>query len=79
MEVEQARRQLAEAKLAAYIQRVVDEAPPLSLEQRDRLAVLLCGSQQSHPGPSTGSAAVLLEEASALEAVPSGFLLGGAQ
>jgi hypothetical protein len=28
-------------RLAAYIQRVVDEAPPLSSEQRDRLALLL--------------------------------------
>ncbi len=43
-----ARRDLAEAKLAAYIQRVVDQAPPLSPEQRDRLAVLLRsgGAQQ---------------------------------
>ena len=41
VEVEQARRELAEAKLAAYIPRMVDEAPPLSPEQRDRLAVLL--------------------------------------
>ncbi len=43
-----ARRDLAEAKLAAYIQRVVDRAPPLSPEQRDRLAVLLRsgGAQQ---------------------------------
>ncbi len=40
-EVEQARRQLAEAKLAAYIQRVVDEAPPLSADARQRLAALL--------------------------------------
>ncbi len=40
-EVEQARRQLAEAKLAAYIQRVVDEAPPLSADARHRLAALL--------------------------------------
>ncbi len=44
-----ARRDLAEAKLAACIQRVVDDAPvPLSPEQRDRLAVLLRsgGAQQ---------------------------------
>ncbi len=40
-EVEQARRQLAEAKLAAYIQRVVDEVPPLSADARQRLAALL--------------------------------------
>ncbi len=42
--MEQARRELAEAKLAPYIQRVVDEAPPLSPEQRDRLALLLRGT-----------------------------------
>ncbi|MDP9434941.1 MAG: hypothetical protein M3P93_07010 [Actinomycetota bacterium] len=28
-------------RLAAYIQRVVDGAPPLTAEQRDRLALLL--------------------------------------
>ena len=37
------RRALAEAKIAAYIQKVVDAAPPLSNEQRDRLALLLRG------------------------------------
>ena len=42
-EHEAARRELAAEKLAAYIRRVVDEAPPLSPEQRDRLAVLLRG------------------------------------
>lgn len=38
-----ARRDLAEAKLADYIQRTVGEAPDLTTEQRDRLAVLLRG------------------------------------
>ncbi len=33
-----ARRDLAEAKLQAYIERTVASAPPLSPEQRDRLA-----------------------------------------
>lgn len=40
-ELVDARRDLAAAKLAAYIQRTVDAAPPLSPEQRDRLALLL--------------------------------------
>jgi hypothetical protein len=36
-----ARRDLAAKKLAAYISRVVAEAPPLTPEQRTRLAALL--------------------------------------
>jgi len=36
-----AERDLAAAKLAAHIARVVDAAPPLTPEQRDRLAALL--------------------------------------
>ena len=36
-----ARRNLAEAKIAAYIRRTVEKSPPLSAEQRDRLASLL--------------------------------------
>lgn len=36
-----ARRDLKAARLAAYIKKVVDDAPPLTDEQRDRLAVLL--------------------------------------
>lgn len=40
---EEAKRDHAAAKLAQYIERVVDEAPPLTPEQRDRLAVLLRG------------------------------------
>ncbi len=39
--VEDAPQALAEAKLAAYIQRVVDEAPLLSADARQRLAALL--------------------------------------
>jgi hypothetical protein len=35
------RRDMHAAQLAEQIQRVVDEAPPLSAEQRARLAVLL--------------------------------------
>jgi hypothetical protein len=40
-QIAKARRNLAAAKLDAYIQRVIAEAPPLTPEQRDRLAVLL--------------------------------------
>lgn len=32
------------AKITDYIQRVVDSAPPLTTEQRDKLAVLLRGA-----------------------------------
>ncbi len=42
--LQEARRDLAAAKLEAYIQRVVDESPRLSPEQRDRLALLLRGA-----------------------------------
>lgn len=38
-----AERDLAAAKLAAYIDKVVAEAPPLTPAQRGRLAVLLRG------------------------------------
>lgn len=44
-EIAEAQRDHAAAKLAAYISRVVDEAPPLTDEQRDKLAVLLRGGQ----------------------------------
>lgn len=36
-----ARQTLAAAKLEAYVERVVAEAPPLTPEQRDRIAALL--------------------------------------
>lgn len=39
-----ARRDLRAARLAAYIEKTVDEAPPLSSEQRDTLALLLRGA-----------------------------------
>ncbi len=42
--LQEARRDLAAAKLEAYIQRVVDASVPLSAEQRDRLALLLRGA-----------------------------------
>ncbi len=39
--VQDARRDLAAAKIEDYIEKVVSEAPPLTGAQRDRLAVLL--------------------------------------
>jgi hypothetical protein len=42
-EVADARRDLAAANLAAYIEKTVSNAPPLTAEQRDRLALLLRG------------------------------------
>jgi hypothetical protein len=51
-----ARRDLAAANLAAYITRVVDQAPPLLPEQRDRLALLLRGSSDVK-GAATSEAA----------------------
>ena len=39
----EARRNLKAARLEQYIERVVDEAPPLTQAQRDRLAGLLRG------------------------------------
>ena len=47
-----ARRDLAAANLAAYIRHVVDQSPPLTPEQRDRLALLLRG-----PSNTGGAAA----------------------
>jgi hypothetical protein len=41
-----ARENLKAARLEAYIEKVVDSAPPLSAEQRDRLALLLRGGDQ---------------------------------
>jgi hypothetical protein len=43
----QARRELLEARLADHIRQVVDGAPPLTAEQRDRLAVLLQGRPEA--------------------------------
>jgi hypothetical protein len=42
--VRDARRVLAEEKIKAYVEKVVAEAPPLTHEQRDRLALLLRGA-----------------------------------
>jgi len=42
--LDDARRNLREAKLADYIKKTVDAAPPLTAAQRDRLALLLRGA-----------------------------------
>ncbi len=42
-----ARRKLRTERLADYIKRVVDAAPPLTPEQRDRLACLLRGGESN--------------------------------
>jgi len=39
----EARRDLAAAKIAQYIEKIVAEAPPLSPEQRTRLAGIIQG------------------------------------
>lgn len=42
-DVTELRRQLKAERLAEYIEKVVDAAPPLTTEQRDKLALLLRG------------------------------------
>lgn len=49
--VEDARRDLAAAKLEQYITDVVAAAPPLSAEQRERLALLLTPGGSVEPAP----------------------------
>lgn len=46
-DVTELRRQLQAERLGEYIQRVVDAAPPLTLAQRDRLALLLRGGDSA--------------------------------
>lgn len=40
-EAAEARRELAAERLAAYVKRVVDKAPPLTAAQRERIAAIL--------------------------------------
>lgn len=42
--IAETKRDLAAAKLEQYIERIVAEAPPLTTEQRSRLAALLTGA-----------------------------------
>ncbi len=55
-EILAARRDLRVARLADYISKVVDQAPPLLPEQRDRLALLLRGPSDAK-GATTSEAA----------------------
>lgn len=41
--LDEARRALAEEKIRAFVEQTVASAPPLTPEQRDRLALLLRG------------------------------------
>lgn len=55
-----ARLALRASRAEDYIKRLVAEAPPLTPEQRDRLAVILKPDSRltgCPPGPETGSAA----------------------
>jgi hypothetical protein len=52
-ETENARRDLRAARLAEYIRRTIDVAPPLTGEQRDRLALLLRPRSGSTPSENT--------------------------
>ncbi|WP_426734920.1 hypothetical protein [Glutamicibacter sp. 2E12] len=40
-QIENARRDLAAAKLAAYAEKIINEAPPLTMEQRARISGML--------------------------------------
>lgn len=40
------RRQLRESRLAEHIRKTVDAAPPLTADQRDRLALILRGDAE---------------------------------
>lgn len=51
-DAEDARRDLATERISSYVQRVLAAAPPLTDEQRTRLALLLNGST-----PNGGAAA----------------------
>lgn len=39
--IDRARGELAAAKIADYVEKIIAEAPPLTDEQRDRIAALL--------------------------------------
>ncbi len=52
-----ARRQYQSERLAEHIRAVVDAAPPLSAEQRERLASLLAADGTATSGPTRAGAA----------------------
>ena len=45
-----ARADLAAAKIAAYVEKALGEAPPLTDEQKDRLSSILTGALRSGGG-----------------------------
>lgn len=47
-DLDDARRALAETKIEAYIRKTVDAAPPLTVQQRERLAALLRPAGGAH-------------------------------
>ena len=49
-QIEQRRRELAEAKIADYVEKVLAEAPPLTQEQRAKLAELLAPVRRAECG-----------------------------
>ncbi len=49
-QVPQRRRDLAEAKIADYVEKVLAEAPPLTPDQRARLAGLLAPVRRAERG-----------------------------
>jgi hypothetical protein len=51
-ELVDARRNMRAERLADHIRRTVDAAPPLTAEQRDRLALLLRGGAPPGGGPT---------------------------
>lgn len=53
-ELAEARRELAAAKLENFVKKAVDAAPPLTDEQRERIAALLSSSTVSG-GPSSAA------------------------
>lgn len=53
--IEVARQDFATEKIAAYIEKVVSQAPPLTPEQVDRLRVLLEPARRDIPAPFGGA------------------------
>lgn len=51
--VRTARQELASAKIAAYVKRIVEEAPPFTDDQRAKLTQLLAGVVDPARGPTT--------------------------
>jgi hypothetical protein len=65
--VTEARRNYRAVSAEAYIKRLVNEAPPLPLDVRDRLAVLLRGDDRPPVTPCRGSTAAPERQVRALD------------